>query len=156
MYESGFEKGFVGSRSESFIAPLLARGHRPEALLLMGVAKMAPELREAVLTKLDHPQTPIANVRALVERHAADLSEPELGNLSLTHLYLWLGDYDSVATSDDRVTTNIVAWDRYPASFRNSPGMKLKLEKIGATAYWRAKGFPPQCHPLGANDFRCD
>ena len=156
LYESGFEKGFVGSRSESFIAPLLARGHRPEALLLMGVAKMAPELREAVLTKLDHPQTPIANVRALVERHAADLSEPELGNLSLTHLYLWLGDYDSVATSDDSVTTTIVAWDRYPASFRNSPGMKLKLEKIGATAYWRAKGFPPQCHPLGANDFRCD
>ena len=157
LYESGFAKGFVFSRSENFIAPLLALGHRGEALLLMGVATMSPELRDALLTKLDHPETPIANVRALVERHASD---PELssatGNLTQTHLYLWLGDYDSVGTSDDRVTTTIVHWDRYPASFRNSPGMKLKLEKMGVTAYWRAKGFPPQCRPVGGNDFTCD
>jgi hypothetical protein len=50
----------------------------------------------------------------------------------------------------------MVAWDRHPASFRNSPGMKMKLEKLGAVAYWRAKGFPPQCHPVGATDFNCD
>jgi TolB-like protein len=156
LYESGFAKGFVNSRSENFIAPLLLRGHRNEALLLMGVAKMAPELREAVLTKLEHPETPIPNARALVEPHAADLADPELQNLSLTHLYLWLGDYDSVGTSDDRASTTIVAWDRYPASFRNSPGMKRKLTNMGVPAYWRAKGFPPQCHPVGATDFNCD
>jgi tetratricopeptide (TPR) repeat protein len=157
LYNSGIEKGFVFSRTESFIAPLLARGHRAEALLLMGVETMAPELREALMAKLDHPETPIANVRALVERHRND---PEVSGanatLTVTHLYLWLGDYDSVGTSDDRVTTTMVAWDRHPASFRNSPGMKMKLERLGAVAYWRAKGFPPQCHPVGATDFNCD
>ena len=76
--------------------------------------------------------------------------------MTLPHLYLWLGDYDSVGTSDDRVTTAIIAWDRHPASWRNSPGMKRKLEKMGVAAYWRAKGFPPQCHPVGAKDFTCD
>jgi TolB-like protein len=157
LYESGFEHGFVFSRSENFIAPLLARGHRAEALLLIGTDTMAPELREALLSKLDHPQIPVANVRALVERHAND---PEFGsdsgNLSVTHAYMWLGDYDAAANSDDRVSTTIVAWDRYPASWRNSPGMKLKLEKQGVLAYWRAKGFPPQCHPVGATDFNCE
>jgi hypothetical protein len=34
--------------------------------------------------------------------------------------------------------------------------MKRKLEAIGAVAYWRKHGFPPQCHPMGATDFNCD
>jgi TolB-like protein len=157
LYNSGLEKGFVFSRTESFIAPLFARGHRAEALLLMGVETMSPELREALLTKLDHPEATIPNVRALVERHKGDAEVSGPGaTLTVTHLYLWLGDYDSVGTSDDRVTTTMVAWDRHPASFRNSPGMKMKLEKLGAVAYWRAKGFPPQCHQAGATDFNCD
>jgi adenylate cyclase len=156
LYERGIAKGFVNSRSENFIAPLLAHGHRTEAQLLMGVGKMAPELREALLTKLDHPQTPIVNVRALIERHTADLAEPELQNLTLSHLHLWLGDYDGVANTDDTVTTTIVAWDRYPASFRNSPGMKLKLVRMGVPAYWREHGFPPQCRAEGVNGFTCD
>ncbi|MEO8159840.1 MAG: hypothetical protein ABI588_00365 [Arenimonas sp.] len=157
LYESGLAKGFVNSRTENFIAPLYAHGHRGEALLLLPVDKIAPELREALLLKLDNPRAPLANVRALVERHAKDPAvDQNEGNLTVTHLYLWLGDFDSVGRSDDRVTTTIVAWDRYPPSFRNSPGMKLKLERVGAVAYWRARGFPPQCHPVGPKDFNCD
>ncbi len=154
LFESGFAKGFVNSRSENFIAPLYARGHRAEALLLMGIEKMPPELREAILTRFDHPDKPLANARALADRHLADLDDPAFSNGSM--LRLWLGDYEGVADADDSVTTTIVAWDRYPASFRNSPGMKRKLVAIGAVAYWRANGFPPQCHPLGASDFNCD
>jgi hypothetical protein len=67
-----------------------------------------------------------------------------------------LGDFDAAAETDDTVTTAIVAWDRYPPRWRNSPGMKRKLERMGVVAYWRAKGFPPQCHPVGAKDFNCD
>ena len=116
-----------------------------------------PELREALLGKLDHPETTVANARALVERHAGDPQfGSDTGNLSVTHAYIWLGDYAAAATSDDRVATTIVAWDRYPPSWRNSPGMKRKLHDQGVLAYWRAKGFPPQCHPVGANDFNCD
>jgi tetratricopeptide (TPR) repeat protein len=159
LYDTGLEKGFVFSRTESFIAPMLARGRRSEGLLLMGVETLAPDLREALLTTLDHPESrlPSAEVRALVERHRKD---PELsgatGTLTPTHLFMWLGDYDAAGESDDRVTTTIAAWDRYPAAWRNSPGMKAKLEKMGVVAYWRAKGFPPQCHALGAKDFKCD
>ena len=157
LYETGIPKGFVYSRTENFILPLLAHGRRTEALLLMGVGTMAPDLRDSLLQKLDHPETTAANVRGMVERHAAD---PELqsatGNLTQSHVYLWLGDYDSAGTADDRVNSGIVAWDRYPPTWRNSPGMKHKLEAMGVVAYWRAKGFPPQCHPAGATDFNCD
>ncbi len=157
LYDSGIDKGFVSSRAENFIAPMLARGRRGEGLLLMGVATLAPELRDALVTKLDHPEASIANVRALVERHAADPEiHPATGSMTVSHLYLWLGDYDAVGTSDDVVSTTIIHWDRYPPTFRNSPGMKLKLEKMGVVSYWRAKGFPPQCRPVGAKDFTCD
>jgi len=157
LFENGIAKGFVSSRTENFIAPLWARGRRTEALLLLGVGTMAPDLRDALITTLDHPEKPFANARAMVERHASDPElDPALGTIAVPQLYLWLGDYDSVGTSDDRVTTTIVAWDRHPATFRNSPGMKLKLEKMGVVAYWRAKGFPPQCRPVGGNDFTCD
>jgi len=159
LYDSGLEKGFVYSRTESFIAPMLARGRRPEALLLMGVETIAPDLREALLASLDHPESPmaVADVRALVERHLAD---PELssanGTLTRTHLYLWLGDFESAGDSDDRVTTTIAAWDRYPPGWRNSAGMKRKLRNLGVVDYWRQHGFPPQCRAIGADDFNCD
>ncbi len=157
LYDTGIAKGFIIARSENFIAPMLARGRRTEALLLMDIGTMAPDLREALLTKLDHPETAVAGVRALVARHVGD---PELqtatGSLTQSHLFLWLGDYDSAGTADDRVTTAIVAWDRHPPTWRNSPGMKHKLEAMGVPAYWRAKGYPPQCHPAGATDFNCD
>jgi len=157
LYETGIPKGFVFSRSESFILPMLAHGRRAEALLLMGVGTMAPDLRDALLKKLDHPETTAANVRGMVARHAADAKvQTATGNLSQSHLYVWLGDYDSAGTADDRLATGIVAWDRYPPTWRNSPGMKHKLEAMGAVAYWRATGFPPQCHPAGATDFNCD
>ena len=156
LHDSGIAKGFVNSRTENFIAPMLARGRRTEALLLMDIGNLAPELRDALLTKVDHPEATIENAAALVARHAADPQVGSSGNLTVTHLYLWLGDYDSVGKSDDRITTTIVAWDRYPPAFRNSPGMKRKLENMGVVAYWRAKGFPLQCHPVGATDFNCN
>ena len=157
LFESGFEKGFVTSRAENFIAPMLAHGHRSQALLLMLAEEMDRELFEAILKSLDHGQHTVP-ARALVERASAGVQTEQrvLEFSSPTSIYVWLGDYEAAADSDDTVTTTIIAWDRYPPTWRNSPGMKRKLEKMGVVAYWRAKGFPPQCHPAGAKDFNCD
>jgi tetratricopeptide (TPR) repeat protein len=160
LYDTGIDKGFTNSRTENFIAPMIARGRRIEGLLLMDVGHLAPELREALVRQLDAPSTPplpLADLRALVARHASDPAvDQNQGTMTVTHLYLWLGDFDSAGKSDDSVTTTIVAWDRYPAGWRNSPGMKLKLRNQGVVDYWHAHGFPPQCRPVGANDFSCD
>lgn len=121
----------------------------------MGVPDMPPELRDAILANLER-HAPVANAAALAQRYAALPNSGKFGNTTLTHLQLWLGDYDGVGDSDDRVTTTIVAWDRYPPAFRNSPGMKRKLERVGVPAWWRAHGYPLQCHAVGAKDFNCD
>jgi len=157
LFDSGVEKGFTTSRTENFIAPMWTHGRRTEALLLMDVGNMAPELREALVLKMDNPQAPLSDVKALVERHAHDpVVDQNSGNLTVTHLYLWFGDFDDAGKADDRVTTTIIAWDRYPTGWRNSPGMKLKLKNQGVVDYWRKHGFPPQCHAVGADDFNCD
>ncbi len=153
LFNRDVEKGFVYSRSENFIAPMLANGDRAQAMMLMDAELMSPALRDAVLQSLDHGK-PAADAHALVEAIAPD--SRLLQDLNKTTLYLWLGDFDRAGASDDVVTTAIVAWDRYPKTWRNSPGMKAKLTRMGVVAYWRAKGFPPQCRAVGANDFSCD
>jgi hypothetical protein len=40
--------------------------------------------------------------------------------------------------------------------FRQSPEFKQLIEELGSQDYWRSRGFPPQCRPLGEDDFECD
>ncbi len=35
------------------------------------------------------------------------------------------------------------------------PRVKPLLVRLGFVGYWRAKGWPPACRPLGADDFEC-
>ena len=30
------------------------------------------------------------------------------------------------------------------------------MRDIGLPEYWRKHGFPPQCRPIGDDDFECD
>jgi len=41
------------------------------------------------------------------------------------------------------------------AQVRKSPRFKAYLMKTGLVEYWRAKGWPDQCRPVGADDFAC-
>jgi hypothetical protein len=47
-------------------------------------------------------------------------------------------------------------WYPYPLEFRNSPHRKRLMRLVGMPVYWRKHGYPPQCRPLGADDFECD
>jgi hypothetical protein len=29
------------------------------------------------------------------------------------------------------------------------------LEGLGVPVYWRKQGFPPQCRPVGVDDYEC-
>jgi len=42
------------------------------------------------------------------------------------------------------------------AAMLHDPRIKAKLRDFGFVAYWRAKGWPPGCKPLGDSDFECD
>jgi len=47
-------------------------------------------------------------------------------------------------------------WAPQFRTYRSTPEFKRMVAASGYLAYWQAKGFPPQCRPLGADDFRCD
>jgi adenylate cyclase len=62
---------------------------------------------------------------------AYDLVEP----VASQHRWVWLKEY---------------------TGFRTSEYFAPMISKVGAPAYWREKGFPPGCRPLGEEDFACD
>jgi TolB-like protein len=42
------------------------------------------------------------------------------------------------------------------AHYRHSPEFKFVIREYGILEFWREKGFPPQCRPIGTEDFECD
>ncbi len=155
LFERGVAAGFVINRADSFVAPLLQRGNRMAASLLINQLVAKPEFGEILLNALAKPDVPHPDATAIVNRYLSDKNDSRIAFIGPAKAYLWLGAYDQLATDADSDTDMIVAWERFPASWRNSPGFKHTLERLGVVAYWRAHGFPPQCRPIGATDFEC-
>jgi hypothetical protein len=40
--------------------------------------------------------------------------------------------------------------------YRRSPEFKAHMTASGLPDYWRKHGFPPQCKPVGKDDFECE
>jgi hypothetical protein len=47
-------------------------------------------------------------------------------------------------------------WAPAYRSIRQTERFKAWVRDSGILVYWRAKGWPPQCHPTTAEDFVCD
>jgi hypothetical protein len=47
-------------------------------------------------------------------------------------------------------------WDSRSAPLRKTERFKAYVRKAGLVDYWRAKGLPDLCRPMGADDFVCD
>jgi hypothetical protein len=156
QFERTVDDGAYLSRSDHFVVPLLRRGDRAAALLLLDANDLHADVRNAVVAALDKPGTRNPQAAALVARHFETAQTPNAKTFAASRLFLWLGDFDGVAASDDTLSTQIIAWERDPPGFRNSPQMKRKLVDTGVVAYWRQQGFPPQCKPVGSDDFHCD
>lgn len=60
--------------------------------------------------------------------------------------------YDKVIPSVDRP----LWWYWFVPDFMKSPHRKRLIRESGIYDYWRAKGFPPQCKPVGKDDFECE
>ncbi len=47
-------------------------------------------------------------------------------------------------------------WDASLSHYRQSPQWKTHIRKTNTDDYWREHGYPPQCRPVGDDDFECD
>jgi TolB-like protein len=151
LFEQGIAAGFVKNRADTFIVPLVRRGDRVGATLLLRELAASPAVIAAVLQSIERP-APIsaADLDALV-RDVVGVARPGVQTVVLENLYLWLGQYDRMPGTGESVW-----WDPALPGFRNSATFKKILNGMGVPAYWREKGFPPHCRAVGAKDFTCD
>jgi TolB-like protein/tetratricopeptide (TPR) repeat protein len=157
LFKRGVAAGFIISRAGSFVGPLAARGDVLAVQLLMDDMGLAPEVRNLLIDALTRQGATSKDDVVVIERYFASTDNPNLRTLGLSHPYLWLGDFDKAAAANKTDSAqSIISWELFPPTFRNSPGFKRVLEGNGVLAYWRQHGFPPQCRPLGREDFSCD
>jgi TolB-like protein/tetratricopeptide (TPR) repeat protein len=55
-----------------------------------------------------------------------------------------------------RIPEILVVWDPIMHAYRQSAEFKSYIRDSGVFEYWKQAGFPPQCRPLGDDDFECD
>jgi TolB-like protein len=155
LFEQGVASGFVESHCASFVVPLLRRGDRVGAMLLFPHLGTSPELASILLAVLEHPRPLEPAEAAIVDRAISEPNNAFSANLGATTTYQWLGEYDRIATAPDFSAAQVAQWEVGLPGFRNSPGFKAVLERLGVPVYWRKYGFPPQCRPVGVQDYTC-
>ena len=68
-------------------------------------------------------------------------------------LFLSFRAYEELATNNDSV--GYVLWHPDADEFRRTPSFKQAIRNLGIYDYWQARGYPPQCTPIGDDDFEC-
>jgi hypothetical protein len=84
----------------------------------------------------------------------------------LSMLYLYLGDRERALLPYERMVDigfvgggirgTAPVWHADFAPLRKTARFKVLMRKAGYVEYWRAKGWPEQCHPTTGDDFECE
>jgi len=61
--------------------------------------------------------------------------------------------YDEIAT--DPVAAHNIFWHPDGDEFCTTPQFKAAIREVGTFKYWKSRGFPPHCKPIGDDDFEC-
>lgn len=154
-FRRGASQGFLRGRVGTFVGPFLAAGDRTMARTLMDEIGVPVDVQPALEQASLHPERQDPALRAKLAAFLRSGSRVAAQDLGPSRRAMWLGDFEGVADAQRRDGARIIVWDRIPA-FRESAAFKRILEEAGIVEYWRKHGFPPQCRPLGANDFMCD
>jgi len=109
---------------------------------------------------------PLAEAVVQVLRAAANKSEPPArlpdfySELNFAYAYTGMPERmldwqeKSLKEGDYRPLTHI--WWPTPSSVRKTERFKAFARSAGLVEYWRARGWPDLCRPVGTNDFACD
>jgi TolB-like protein/DNA-binding SARP family transcriptional activator len=80
----------------------------------------------------------------------------------LNFVYLYVGAPGRVLDYQERLSANFSGlsqvrylWGPEFSPVRSTERFKAFVRKIGFVDYWRARGWPDLCHPVGADDFIC-
>ncbi len=152
LFDETMEHAFQ-SISDAFVSSLVRSGHRNLALLIADA-------------KFGHDGAPIVEWIRAIENPDADNSaglarmrDWEGRTTTGIRLYvvpsilLSFRDYGDFADPDSKAAW--VYWHPDGDEFRRSPQFKSTIRYFGFLDLWQTRGFPPQCHPIGDDDFEC-
>jgi TolB-like protein len=153
IHETVLRHGFYGN-VDPFLYLYLATGDERTALIALAAANAATGINNATAYEyraLSDPAFDYEAEKTLIEQAyvRAGEVEPEFGPANPVYLFTYR-QYDQISRTDLPYW-----WFPYPLDFRNSPHRKRLMRDIGLPEYWREHGFPPQCKPVGKDDFEC-
>jgi tetratricopeptide (TPR) repeat protein len=102
-------------------------------------------------------------LRSAPAKTSAPESLPALEN-ELSFVYAYVGAMDRVLDSSERslqigyvnAAQNRSLWYPLYAPVRKTERFKAFVRNAGLVDYWRARGWPDLCRPMGSDDFVCD
>jgi TolB-like protein len=151
LFQEGAERGYSGA-NRAPIQRYMSFGKRELATQLLWtgeeIGSLLPgkEILDAMaFPNRDHSKG-LAKFEAFVESTGNPIDRWAM-------IYAIFGAYHRVG-----VTPGLPRWIWLEENrgFRQSEYFKPHLEELGLPAYWRERGFPPDCRPLGDEDFECD
>ncbi len=156
LFEQGVSNGFIKNRAETFVAPMVRRGDRVGAMMVLRELRASPAVIVKVLQVIERPAPVAAAELSLIEHDVLSVARPGDQTVTLARVYLWLGLYDRIPGNKDVTAFSTTQWEPGFAGFRNSKAFKRMLHDMGIPAYWHEHGFPPLCRAMDAKDFTCD
>ncbi len=149
LYEVGLAQNYVND--DVYFAPAIAaRGDRIGAIgALLQQFRTQPQLLQALFRAVTDASFAAGDRQEALALVAAVKDDQEAARGAL-----WLlKDYGGMQQffTDNPATT----WARTDPQWLKSEARKRMIIYWHLPQYWRAHGFPPQCHPLGNADFAC-
>jgi len=141
------------SLGEAFVLPYVRTGHRNLALLTADI-KFSVD-NAPVIEWIRAIENPDADNSAGYAR-MKDWERRTTSGMKLSyvpHLLLAFKAYDDLAAGGS--DSLWVLWNPEGDEFRKTPHFKKIIRDRGILALWRDRGFPPQCQPIGDDDFEC-
>jgi adenylate cyclase len=118
--------------------------------------------------ELDPDAGPREEAARLLQSAPAKITAPEVlpvFRAQLSFVYAYLGAPERGLDDPERLVAEGRGlplrrfrhlWSPEYAPIRNTARFKALMRNAGFVDYWRAKGWPDKCRPVGADDFVCD
>ena len=100
--------------------------------------------------------------RIAAAKAATPVALPRLGNLSFAYMHVGAPERvlefyeDEISAGYFQPISATWFWHPTYAAVRKTERFKKVARGLGLVDYWSARGWPPQCRPVGVNDFSCD
>ncbi len=153
IHEMALRNGFWGN-TDPFLHFYAATGQERTALIALAANNAAQGVNRATAYEyraLTDPAFDYEAEKTLIDQAyvRAGETEPDFDFVHPNVLFLYR-QYDQIQSNDLPYW-----WYPYPLEFRSSPHRKRLIREVGLPVHWRKHGFPPQCKPVGEDDFEC-